>query len=743
MTTLPQTTGIQLPRPVGPGAITPQQPHMAAVAPMTGADVWRVLRTNIWLIGLSIVISAVIGFLLNWYLTEFYARYTATGYVQIESGLPFDPTSKLSPSMFDQGSTLIVEQRSQATMLRTDFLFTQVLSNPNAAIRTTDWFNQFKKSDGSFDIAKAKEDLYHSFLATPIADTKLIAVQFTYRVPRDCSTIVNDIVNQHIENERKRNTDKSLDRTEFLNNLRLRYENRIKDLKNDTSLKAAQLQLDGFGRPGGVSQKENEMQQLVAARLKAESEATEAKQSLDAAKSQIESGGTPGPVESMVNQNPSILRLKQLIDDYDIHLRSLQNTGSQSREYKLSEAERDATQQKLDEAKAEERAQDTVAYMDKLTSEQASTQHEVEEISKEVDKIKEDLADMTTTLSDYITRKDEETSYEELLRRVRDQLDVLTNNATSREMNTIDWGPRPETPDTPSFPYLPVTVSVCMVAGLFLSLGISFIREMMDTTVRSPRDIHRVGQMTLLGMIPHQDDDPQAAGVPLSTVIYSAPTSMMAEQFRQVRTRLQHSASLDTTRSILVTSPGPDDGKSVVAANLGAGLALNGRRILLVDANFRRPELHKIFELPNEVGLGSALNATENFESAIRQTKVPNLDVMTTGPKPANATELLESQLLIDFIERALEEYDHVIFDSGPMLFVSETVALAPRVDGVVTVVRASTNTRGLLQRLRDALRQLKAEHLGVVLNGVRSHGGGYYGRNIKTYYEYQNGHAG
>jgi capsular exopolysaccharide synthesis family protein len=281
-----------------------------------------------------------------------------------------------------------------------------------------------------------------------------------------------------------------------------------------------------------------------------------------------------------------------------------------------------------------------------------------------------------------------------------------------------------------------------MVAGLFLSLGISFIREMMDTTVRSPRDIHRVGQMTLLGMIPHQDDDPQAAGVPLSTVIYSAPTSMMAEQFRQVRTRLQHSASLDTTRSILVTSPGPDDGKSVVAANLGAGLALNGRRILLVDANFRRPELHKIFELPNEVGLGSALNATENFESAIRQTKVPNLDVMTTGPKPANATELLESQLLIDFIERALEEYDHVIFDSGPMLFVSETVALAPRVDGVVTVVRASTNTRGLLQRLRDALRQLKAEHLGVVLNGVRSHGGGYYGRNIKTYYEYQNGHA-
>ena len=113
---------------------------------------------------------------------------------------------------------------------------------------------------------------------------------------------------------------------------------------------------------------------------------------------------------------------------------------------------------------------------------------------------------------------------------------------------------------------------------------------------------------------------------------------------------------------------------------------------------------------------------------------------MTSGPKPANATELLESQVLIDFIERALEEYDHVIFDSGPMLVVSETVALAPRIDGVVTVVRASTNTRGLLQRMRDNLRQLKAEHLGVVLNGLSPRRIEYYSnyryyRSYKKYY--------
>jgi len=276
-------------------------------------------------------------------------------------------------------------------------------------------------------------------------------------------------------------------------------------------------------------------------------------------------------------------------------------------------------------------------------------------------------------------------------------------------------------------------------AGLALSLGISFLREMLDTSVRSPRDIARIGQMPMLGMVAHESDDPQSAGARLPLVIFEAPHSMLAEQFRQVRTRLQHAASLDTTRSILVTSPGPGDGKSVVATNLAAGLALNGRRILLVDANFRRPELHKIFGVGNEQGLSDVLNNLDNFDSLIQETAVPNLAVLPSGPKPTNATELLESQLLIDFIERALEEFDHVVFDSGPMLFVSESVALAPRVDGVVTVVRARSNSRGLLQRMRDGLRQVKAEHLGVVLNAVRSQGGGYYGRNIKTYYEYQN----
>ncbi|MGN6504833.1 MAG: CpsD/CapB family tyrosine-protein kinase, partial [Tepidisphaeraceae bacterium] len=163
------------------------------------------------------------------------------------------------------------------------------------------------------------------------------------------------------------------------------------------------------------------------------------------------------------------------------------------------------------------------------------------------------------------------------------------------------------------------------------------------------------------------------------------------------------------------------------------------RRILLVDANFRKPELHKLFGVANDAGLSGVLESVATLEAVTHKTQIPNLELLAAGPRPTNPTELFEGPLFNDFIDRALEEYDHVIFDAGPLLVVSEAVALAPRVDGVITVVRAKKNTRGMLSRVRETLKQIKAENLGVVLNGVKALGGGYYGRTIKTYYAYQN----
>ena len=374
-----------------------------------------------------------------------------------------------------------------------------------------------------------------------------------------------------------------------------------------------------------------------------------------------------------------------------------------------------------------------------MQNDYATEKGKLEGLTKKIENLKSDLGELSNAMVIYYALREEEKGIREQLTKIKEQIDAIMAVESSPAASRVAWMSMPETPMNRSFPKLPITMALAIASGLALSLGIAFLREATDQSIRSPRDIAKVGQINLLGLIPDESDDPQSAGARLPVVIFDAPHSVMAESFRHVRTKLQHTASLDTTRSIMVTSPSPGDGKTTVACNLAAGLALNGRRILLVDANFRRPEIHKVFGLSNEQGFSDVLNAVAAFDEVIQETQVPNLAVMAAGPKPMNPTELFESQLLIDFIERALEEFDHVIFDSGPIMVVAEAQAMAPRVDGVVSVVRAKTNNRGLLQRMRDELRRSKAEHLGVVLNAVRAQGGGYYRRNIQTYYDYAN----
>lgn len=745
MTTLPQTTSIQLPRPAGSSMITPSHPMQQMPSQggpqMTGGDIWRVIRTNIWLIAGSLVLSIIIGFALNWVLAKYYPRYTAMGFIQVQAGRKYPLLDRNMQGMFDTvtADALAVEQKTQVQGLSHDSLYTEVLKNKQE-IRKTEWFAQFTKPDKTVALAAALYDLSKHFSAGAIQESKLIQVSMTYTNPADCKVIVLDIVDQYLDAQQKLNMDSMTKQTLMLNNQKSRYEGNINSLRRELTSLAIKLNLDGF-RPGtGPGTKDQELALLITKKMEADADFNEAKAAFDGAQSAINSGETPGMVESMVDQNQIIAQLKWRLSNSDIAISARKTLAPDSRELKDMISERDAVASELQQMRDAERVTVTAGYIDQLKGRLQATQANLKNINDSIEITKASLSESAAAMAEYLTKKDEQKAYEELLSQTRDKVDTLNAAMQQLDMNSVTWYAKPETPLTPSFPKLGYTLSVCILLGLGLSLGISFLREVLDTSVRSPRDIARVGQMTLLGMIPDEMDDPQASGIPLPTVIYAAPTSMLAEQFRQVRTRLQHAASLDTTRSILVTSPSPGDGKSTVACNLAAGLALNGRRILLVDANFRRPELHKIFGVPNEAGFGNVLSSVEHFESTVRQTRVPNLDLITTGPKPANATELLESQLLIDFIERALEEYDHIIFDSGPMLVVSETVALAPRVDGVVTVVRAKANSRGLLQRMRDGLRQLKAEHLGVVLNGVRATGGGYYGRNIKTYYEYQNG---
>jgi succinoglycan biosynthesis transport protein ExoP len=740
MTTLPQTTALRLPRAGGQSHLALPANAPLAVAPAAGGsqlsmgDLWRIIRTNLWLMILMVAATGTGGYFLNGWLEKNHTVYQTKGILRIYPPMSSDP---LHPTaMISDPNSMAIQQSTTVQLFKTDELINDALANdPENRIKNTNWWKV--TCDGN--IEKARERLAQDVSVTPEASPQLIDVTVRAATAEDTVTIANVLEEKAARKDQSFTQAKDQLDHEAVKT-RLDASRSLVDFKTE-EIRQLEANLTAKGAdPGGVLSTRGMMfVKEVERQIQTRQIMDLADNELAAFNQSLNDGGTPTTVQAQLDQDHELLMLDATIQQMQAEADELGLFGASNpmvKEFGNRLARDEARRDKLREVK---KAEFTRGELSQLELRLTHAKGEFESATKTVEQVRKENAELANMVNDLRAREGELQAARAKFQAAEDKEQDLNQLINRSQLGSMEWAGPPRRPDTRVSPNMSTTMAGAIAVGLFLSLGIAFLREVTDTSVRSPRDIARVGQLTLLGMVPHESDDPQSTGVRLPLVIFEAPHSIMAEQLRQVRTRLQHTASLDTTRTLLITSPNPGDGKTVIACNLAAGLALNGRRILLVDANFKRPEIHKIFGVGNEVGLSDALNDINTFSSAVRETAVPNLSVITSGPKPSNPTELLESQLLLDFIERALEEYDHVIFDSGPILFVSETVALAPRVDGVVSVVRARTSSRGVLARMRDSLRAVKAEHLGVVLNGVRSQAGGYYGRSIKTYYRYQN----
>ncbi|MGE5608324.1 MAG: polysaccharide biosynthesis tyrosine autokinase, partial [Bacillota bacterium] len=566
----------------------------------------------------------------------------------------------------------------------------------------------------------------------------IVRVSMTCANAGDAWTILKEIVDLHLREQRSKAEGSVTRRSNALRAIRDSFKNEIDQLTASVRTTQEHLAREGGGVEGMFSTLAAELQAMMEARAKATSEYDEAKAAADSARDQIANGLVPFEVQRAI-ENDGILNSLTLEQTRTAvqEVVGLETWGKEHKDIGRLGAAATEYDKKLNDRRDYLRLKLASPYLAMLESTAKEKQDRIKKINDEIGVLKERHALLSSETARLQLDKEMLQDQTRQRQQVNDVINNLNASQTSdpNSMMPISWAQQPIVPDAPSWPKLLVFVPAGLILGLGLAMGIAFLRELLDDTVRSPRDLVRVGQMNVLGMIADSDDDPQVANAKLP--IFDAPHSLTAEQFRQVRTRLQHGMALDAMRSIMVTGPSAMDGKTTVAANLAAGLALNGRKVLLVDANFRRPEIHRLFSISNEKGLSDVLNGTSALEECVHATRIPNLSIMCSGPKPLNVTELFESQLLIDFIERALEEHDHVVFDSAPFLVVSESAAMASRVDGVVTVVRAHSESRGLLQRMRDTLKQVRAEHIGVVLNAVRTQVGGYYGRNIKAYYTY------
>ncbi len=286
----------------------------------------------------------------------------------------------------------------------------------------------------------------------------------------------------------------------------------------------------------------------------------------------------------------------------------------------------------------------------------------------------------------------------------------------------------------PRFPIGPnVSQTLLIAAALGLALGVAgaLLIEYLDDAIKTPEDVTELLQLPTIGSIAriHGGNDRK-----LVTAI--APRSPISEAYRVLRTNIQY-ASLDKPlKSILVTSAGPYEGKSVTAANLAIAMALVGQRTILVDADFRKPMQHRLFNLSNDIGLANALIAQSELDRFVRPTRIENLRVLTTGMSLPNPAEVLASERMRSLVEQLQQEADIIIFDSPPCLPVADPAILARLADGVILVIDSVRAHRDAAVRAKGIMEKAGATLLGVVLNRFRPQAGGSH-----YYYQYYASH--
>jgi len=350
-----------------------------------------------------------------------------------------------------------------------------------------------------------------------------------------------------------------------------------------------------------------------------------------------------------------------------------------------------------------------------------------------------------------VLKRDAETNrqlYQDLLQRLKEA--GVSAGLRSSNIRVVDIARIPTQPISPN---VHRSLVLGFLLGLSLAIGLALVLESLDNTVRSIDEISAVSTLPALGTIPLQlaNDGPLRKGTltistdaeksgTLALVTYERPKSHAAEAYRALRTSILLSSFGAPPKVILVTSAMPQEGKTTISANTALVLAQRGSRVLLVDADLRRPGVDKVFGLRSQVGLSTLISGSSKVEDAILPCpEVSSLWILPAGPIPPQPAELLGSTVMKDYIARWRNEFDHIIIDTPPCLSVTDAVLLSPEADRVILVARSGQTTRPALRRACDLLLQVNARVMGIVLNALnlRTAEGYYYytGRYSKAYY--------
>ena len=710
-------------RPGGPAGNLPIGPASG----MNIRDVLVMLRRRKWLIVLvtSIAMAVTLSGTLLW---RIYAPfYAATAYIQVN---PPERTELENIPLAASKDEMDRNVLSRAQLVKIDVILSQAAADP--AMQRTKWYQDHRD--------KIIQELDDEIGVGAVPNTNLIRLSLSEPAPTeeeraDLAEIVNAVAMAFVTHINQSNSNDMLERVNVLKQEADSLKTQLEAVQRDRA------ELPPADIPD-IQEKENVLTTELQEKRK---EMGELKKDLDAAKNylaSIEERAQAGQLAS----HPAVMQYIDQTDEMDDMRRAEVNLvtqiddqktrlGDDNRQVSSLENRLASIRRQIDEKREQLAQKFGGSLLSQARGQVEGMSKDMSDAQAEFDTMMKRLAEAEKLLGRIQALDREEQRLQlvsdDVTRSLRDSQLVMRHQKERQvELQVPATKPR-----QPSAPRWRIMVPLGIVAGLGIAVGLAFLLEFMDTSVKSPSDISRRIDLPVLGMVPHVLDINEEFD-DLRLAFLTKPASVIGESFRQIRTCLMFAAPESRRRSLLVTSSLPGDGRGTIAMNLAGAMARAGRRVLVLDANFRQPMMRDLFPQTPAGGLSAVLAGKTTWTEQVQQV-ADHLDVMACGESPANPSELLDSETMRTTLDEMIKCYDHVLIKSPPILVFTDAAVLASLVDGVVLVARAGANSYGIVQRARDLLARVDARILGVVVNGVRVTAGGYFRRSYETFYDY------
>jgi capsular exopolysaccharide synthesis family protein len=668
---------------------------------------WHVLLERRWLVITAFISIFVLSLI---YLFKAQPIYQATARLQIDREQDNVLRSEVFSFAASQEETTYLQTQYKNLLSRS--LIESVVDQ--LKLRTDERYAK------KMDVVRAVAD---DITISPIRLSRLVEIKAEHPEPKTAAKIVNTLVKTFVDQNLDRKLHASVD---VVN--RLTQEGAVEEKK----LADAESALHQYARANNqVSFEESEnivlqsLKQFQAEYAKAQADSVAAQQVVEAAERALKDETLITTIPQVAN-NPAIQALQKDLAVADAEFADLKKRYKAKHPYYI-------------------RAEEKIASLRESMNEQAKSviasvqQHA--QIAKATEEQLRQLVD---------SQKKEQLNVEQLriqygvLKRKADAADLLYKTVLSRmketdltgrnKINNMIVVDEANVPIRPIKPRIVLTILLGLMGGLGIAIGLAFFVNYLDDSIKSQDDVETYLRLPFLGYVPNIKTN---SVVERDLQAHLHPQSNAAEGFRTLRASISLTPKSERFRVLAVTSTIPSEGKSLVASNLAIVMAQTGLRTLLVDADLRRPSVHKAYQLHSPTGLSSYLTSeVDQLEPIVHKTEVPNLDVICCGAVPATPSELIGSKRMMDFLQAARGRYDRVVLDSPPISAVSDPLIIAAMADGVVFVTKFNKirreHARKSIQRLQDAGIHI----VGIVLNDIDFEGKDSY---YYSYYYYQN----